>query len=329
MPSFERVDYSIRTNKNIERKLVFDKLRTMSSAFNFADYRYVGLGSMWFIDFIMAHRILSIRDLWSLEESNAERAEFNKPYACIRVLSGTSTATLDGLTGDDWQKRMIVWFDYDGAFDEDVRSNAIKLLERLAVGSIVIVTVNADRRSYRPPGPADQAARSIDRLTEVFGDAVPPQVIPEGAADIGAAEFPKILGSVILNLMIASVRTSGRTTEGLPDRFVPLFELQHRDGAQMTTCGGMVVSWRQLAPLEQVLGRPAAELFGGAAAIKENIDLIPLTIREKIALDRVLPCVDDAEFLQRLTASAVKVDAVEANKYRRWYRHFPVFAEVG
>jgi hypothetical protein len=329
MPSFERVDYSIRTNKNIERKLVFDKLRTMDSVFHFSSYRYMGLGSMWFVDFIMAHRILGIGDLWSLEESNAERAEFNKPYACIRVLAGTSTATLEGLPAADWQKPTIVWFDYDGAFDEDVRSDAVKLLERVSAGSVLIVTVNADRRSYRPPGPADQAARAIDRLTELFGDAVPPQIIPEGTADIGAVEFPGTLSSVILNLMIGSVRTSGRSTDGMPDRFVPLFELQHRDGAQMTTCGGIVVSGRQIEPLEQLLRRPAAELFAGGAAIRENIDLIPLTVREKIALDRVLPCADDAEFLERFTASAVMVDSAEANKYRRWYRHFPVFAEVG
>jgi hypothetical protein len=166
-------------------------------------------------------------------------------------------------------------------------------------------------------------------LIELFGDAVPPQIVPEGTADIGAGEFPSTLSSIILNLMIGSVRTSGRSTEGMPDRFVPLFELQHRDGVQMITCGGVVVSWRQIEPLEHVLGRGAAELFSGNAAIRENIDLIPLTMREKIALDRVLPCADDAEFLARLTASAVKVDAAEANKYRRWYRHFPVFAEVG
>lgn len=329
MPSFERVDYSIRTNKNIERKIVFDRLHTMDSALQLSMYRYLGLGSMWFVDFIMAHRILGIGDLWSLEESNTARAEFNKPYSCIRVVAGTSSAILEGLPDAEWQKPTIAWFDYDGVFDADVRADAAKLLERLAVGSVLLVTVNGDRRSYRPPGPADQAARAVDRLSELFGDAVPPHLVSEGAADVGAAEFPGALSTIILNLMIGTVRTTGRSTEGMPDRFIPLFELQHRDGAQMITCGGIVVSWRQIEPLERVLGRPAADLFAGAGAVRENIDLIPLTLREKIALDRVLPCTDDAEFLQRLAASAVRLDAAEAGKYRRWYRHFPVFAEVG
>src|SRR5262249_18751827 len=98
MPSFERVDYSIRTNKNIERKLVFDRLRTLDAALHFSTYRYMGLGSMWFVDFVLAHRALRINELWSLEESNADRAEFNKPYDCIRIIPGTTTTTLEGMT---------------------------------------------------------------------------------------------------------------------------------------------------------------------------------------------------------------------------------------
>ena len=86
MASFDVVNYTIRPNKNIERKLVFESLRELSTPLGLGDYRYIGLGSPWFIDFLLAHRYLLIRDMICIEfEEHAPRMEFNKPYDCIAV----------------------------------------------------------------------------------------------------------------------------------------------------------------------------------------------------------------------------------------------------
>ena len=99
----------------------------MVPEFGFANYRYLGLGSMWFVDFVLAHRVLGINDLSSVELKNPDRAEFNRPYACIAIRVGASSTVLEAMTDVEWNKPAIVWFDYDGVFDEDARSDCTRL----------------------------------------------------------------------------------------------------------------------------------------------------------------------------------------------------------
>lgn len=325
-PSFERIDYSVRTNKNIERKMVFERLASLSSVFKFGDYRYVGLGSMWFVDFVMAHRLLGIEDLWSIEEANPERADFNRPFKCISVRPGSSNKVIREMADADWAKSLVVWLDYDSAFDDDAKDDCRRLLERITPGSVLIVTVNGTKGGYKPKGdPA--AAKSINRLRELFGDAVPPTALSEGAADITADSFPEVLSSTILNFMTQAVRTSGRSTEGYPDRFVPLFRLRHLDGAHMVTVGGAVVSWRQLQPLEQLTNLNVDALLAGGWLLQDILDIVPITLKEKFALDRLLPSAE-ADFAAAFAASGIKLDQEQAVKYRRLYNRFPVFSEM-
>lgn len=325
-PSYERVDYSIRTNKNIERKLVFERLQVLLRSFDFGAYRYMGLGSMWFIDFVLAHRQLGIKEMWSFEEKNAARADFNKPYHCIDVKAQKSSAGIQAMGADDWLKPAIVWFDYDGAFDGDVKDDCERLLDRLLPGSVLIVTVNSDKRVYKPSGPADQTAPAITKLRELLADAVP-VTATGGKGDIEAGEFPAVFGTAILSFMTGAVRRAGRVDSGQPVVFVPLFNLQHRDGATMSTLGGMLANAAQLDRLQNLFSLTEAQLLADGALLKEVLDIVPITSKEKSALDRLLPC-DEAGFSARLAASGVRLDETEARKYLKLYTQFPVFAET-
>jgi hypothetical protein len=325
-PSFHRVDYSIRTNKHIERRLVFDQLKRMEAAFSLPNYRYLGLGSMWFVDFILAHRILGISNMWSIEhKEEADRAEFNKPYDCIEIKRGLVSAVLDAMNPVDWSVPSVAWLDYDGRFDDDVRANCERYLRKAAVGSVVVISVNAHRNSYRP-GVGTDKEPSVKTLRDLLGDAVPTNA-GLGKPDVSLQEFPALLSRSLLNYMSGVVRGSGRETEQMPDRFVPLFDLYHEDNAPMVTVGGIVVSWKQLAELEKLFELDVPRLFSGDAAARDVLDLIPLTMKEKMALDRLLPCGAE-EFAQRIALSGVRVMQEQADKYRRLYTRFPVFAET-
>ena len=325
-PSFHRVDYSIRTNKHIERRLVFDRLKRMEAAFPLPSYRYLGLGSMWFVDFILAHRVLCIANMWSIErEEGAGRAEFNKPYDCIEIKSGAVSEVLAAMSSEAWSVPSIAWLDYDGRFDDDVRADCHRFLLKAAVGSVVVVSVNAHRNNYRP-GVGTAKESSIKTLRGLLGDAVPTDA-GLGKPDVLPQEFPALLSRSLLNYMSGVVRGSGRETEQMPDRFVPLFDLYHEDNAPMTTVGGAVVSWRQLAEMEKLFEVDAAHLFSGDAAARDVLDLIPITTKEKMALDRLLPCGAE-EFVERVASSGVRVVQEQADKYRRLYTRFPVFAET-
>src|SRR3954470_6008578 len=123
MKSTNYVDFSIRQNKTIERGIVFMGLSRLRRALDGMEFVYVGLGSVWFVDFDLAHRELGIETMVSIEADDVlyERARFNKPYRTVEVVRGYSYDVIPlllsdraDLTSHPW----IVWLDYDEAMDE-------------------------------------------------------------------------------------------------------------------------------------------------------------------------------------------------------------------
>ena len=323
-PSFKRINYAIRTNKNIERKLVFERLASLSHELDLSSHRYVGFGSMWFVDFVLAHRLLGTSEMWSIEQDDADRAEFNKPYSCIEVKHGHSRDVLAAMNDAEWAERAIVWLDYDGVFDTDARDDCKQLLVHLAVGSVLLVSVNAKRTNYSN---LHNSQTSENRLHHLMGNAVPVRAIRPGEKDITRAAFPDVLAESLSNWMASSVQQSGRETNELPDRFVPLFRFVHKDTVEIVTVGGVIVSSEQLDRMSSSLGHTAEAMVRGEAALRDCLDLAPITIKEKLAMDRLLPC-PEPDFLAGIPATGVRLDQREISKYHRLYKQFPLFVEV-
>src|SRR5688572_12025690 len=85
--SFKRVHYELRPAKQVERRMIIDALRLMSlSGFPIDDYQYTGMGSIFFVDFILFHKFLGISDMVNAEHSAIpNRVTFNQPYDFIRT----------------------------------------------------------------------------------------------------------------------------------------------------------------------------------------------------------------------------------------------------
>ena len=107
MSSTLTINFSLRQNKAIERAIAFDAL-SMGREFLGEHAVYIGLGSLWFQDFQMAHRLLGVETMVSIEgnESVYSRAEFNAPlrtksrypggaYFALTSVSRTRTASLE------------------------------------------------------------------------------------------------------------------------------------------------------------------------------------------------------------------------------------------
>ena len=83
-----KVHYELRPAKQVERRILLDSLLTLSTAgFSVPEYHYTGMGSIYFIDFMLFHRILGIKNMLSVEfdENIRRRVEFNKPFDCIQT----------------------------------------------------------------------------------------------------------------------------------------------------------------------------------------------------------------------------------------------------
>src|SRR5713226_5987155 len=97
MPVAERLNYSLRPNKNVERKLMAGVLRALMPEIPIGESRYIGMGSLWFVDFVLFHRVLGITDMVSVERDLVDRARFNQPYDCVVVREGDIGAVLTQL----------------------------------------------------------------------------------------------------------------------------------------------------------------------------------------------------------------------------------------
>ena len=115
MNSYEKINYALRPNKNVERKLILECFNTLKAKFNIEAYRYIGLGSVWFSDFILFHKFANLKKMISIEISSKNRFDFNSPFSCVKVKLGKTTQVLPTLP---YRDPTICWLDYDGILSE-------------------------------------------------------------------------------------------------------------------------------------------------------------------------------------------------------------------
>lgn len=317
MSSFERINYAIRPNKNVERKLIVEALGYLRPQFPIQDYTYIGLGSLWFVDFIMAHRYLHIQELFSIEGNNYKRADFNRPFTCINVLDGDTTPWLETIELN--KKRHIIWLDYDGGLDNSSAINDIGIITRTALsGSLLLVTVNVHpdqipRRKGKKLAPED-----LTRLAGGLAADFVPLKLPEGPI---FRNFQKIVAQILFNCMKRGVLSSGRKEY----RFYPLFNFYYKDGAPMVTTGGMIVDTIDLILLK------ACELAATFKFVTEErqfpIDVPPLTTKEKLTLDKLLPT-DHELSVEEISKEGFILNKNHIESYQKLYKYYPSFGEI-
>ena len=114
-PSFEKINYIFRPKKQIERKILIELFQKLQNTLdiNISEYQYIGLGSIYYYDFILFHKYLNIRDMISLDDEDyPNRFEFNKPFDFITFKPKSTT---NFLSENDLNKKSFIWFDYDSS----------------------------------------------------------------------------------------------------------------------------------------------------------------------------------------------------------------------
>jgi hypothetical protein len=143
--SFEKFNYGLRPAKNIERKMMADGFRRLSGFDQVSEYTYIGMGSLYFNDFTLFHRLLNFRKMISIESSDKEkyqkRFDFNKPFRSIDIKFGRTSSELPKLK---WKDKAIVWLDYDGKIETECISDIVLLCANAVSGSFICFSVNVD-----------------------------------------------------------------------------------------------------------------------------------------------------------------------------------------
>ena len=133
-PSFASVFYDLRPAKQVERRMIVDVFQALAEqGLPLRDYRYVGMGSIYFADFILFHRYLGIGRLLSAEidKGSERRVKFNRPYRCVEIRMEEIGLTIPILDRDE---KHILWLDYDGPLIESMIQDLILGAQRLAPG---------------------------------------------------------------------------------------------------------------------------------------------------------------------------------------------------
>ncbi|RAU21672.1 hypothetical protein CU669_11885 [Paramagnetospirillum kuznetsovii] len=327
--SFDVVNYSVRPNKNVERKLLAESLAALAPQFNISDYRYVGFGSMWFTDFALFHRTLQISDMISIEgggEDAVRRAEFNRPHTCICVLGGYSTEVLASAIED--KKRSIVWLDYDKGPGEAPAEEDIEIFFRHASsGSIVMFSMNAHGERIRLRKDTGKGFKPrLEGLKDLLKHLVPSWVKED---DLKNETYPSTLARIFLDHMKSIPVRLGRTV-----KFIPLYNIYYRDGAPMITVGGMLCDKSDETTLTSLNLDKRFFYIGEEPQLR--IEVPHLTPKEKILIDCTVP------YNLRNDCKMIGLDGLGPNdgmenapisremleQYVKFHRYFPYYAEV-
>jgi hypothetical protein len=312
--SFRKIDYSLRPAKHAERRMlceIFRKLRPFGAV---EQYLYVGMGSLWFSDFILFHRLLGIKDMISIDKTGAKaRLEANKPFRSITMDFRSTTVALPKL---DWTRRHFMWLDYDDQIDPDKLLDVKTVATRAVSGTTLAVSVQCEAAKEVEEARAEEDATAMDRFRSRFGrDRVTADVWED---DLTSWRFGKLSRQLFLSEIeeALAVRNSGNAAEELIE-FHPICDIEYSDGAKMTTVVGIFVARKDVAALRACEFDKLDFLESKDRLI--HIDVPKLTVREIRRLEQQLPRSEDQWELEG-------VPAKDAKLFAKLYRYLPNFA---
>ncbi|WP_368622617.1 O-methyltransferase [Paraburkholderia sp. BR13444] len=328
MPSFRKINYSVRPAKATERRMLGELFRRLYPFERVENYRYIGFGSVYFSDFQIVHRALGIDDMVSIErDTNAKECfEFNKPFRSIDLKFGESEDILPTL---QWDKRSIVWLDYDGRLNSSVLSDVATFCANAGSGSVLIVSVNAqpeaepneEARSQfeRETGDAfDSGAYRLAKLKENLPGRVPPGTQGRSLRKEGVAT---VFYRVLMNQLAEQIAVRNATLLGEHKLFLQQFaHFHYKDNALMLTVGIILVSEAERSLCEACSFDGLDFVRTGAEAYTIRVPC--LTGREIQHLNSQLPAPAG------ISLECPGVSKSEIQTYSEVYRFFPNFGEI-
>jgi hypothetical protein len=317
--SFKQFNYSLRPSKQVERRMMIEVLSRLSSPrFPISSYRYLGMGSIYYVDFVLFHKHLFIEDMICIEWSDIpKRMVFNKPFKFIKLRLQPLSGYIPRIART---KLHLAWLDYDRPLDPDMLQDIDGCLRYLAPKSVFVVTIDA-----RPKLPPDaEEVRDID-LATLTAKQREELVVTNYRKWFGPYLEAKITrlsvsGTEVATLFHAVV--AERIRETLANRqlrFIQLFNYVYRDGAPMLTVGGMIGTEEDDRFLRDtgILGHR----FVRTSSDYMTISVPPLTIREKYWLDSQI----DAKLAPNMLDFELDEDLL--NNYREFYKEYPTYME--
>jgi len=307
--SFEKVQYDLRPAKQTERRMIIDGLQLLAmEGFPIRDYHYSGMGSIFFWDFILFHKLLGIEHMTSVEGviEIQKRVTFNRPFKKVSLEMGSIGSHIQSLSQD---QNHILWLDYDEVLKNEHLNDITQAVTRLSRGSILLITVDAE-----PPGPPGGKAKDwcehFKTEAEIY---LPTSVDPK---DFSLSKLPKRNVEIISKAIFSGLQ--GRSDV----EFFPLFNFEYKDTHRMITLGGMIGTKgdkRKVKSSRTVETNYYRDSFDKPSF---KINIPSLTRKERLLLDAMMPCEDTWK------PGDFEISEKDIHSYREIYRFLPAYAEL-
>ncbi len=330
--SYEKINYSLRPAKAIERKMFCQSMQKLSHFQNIETYRYVGFGSPFFSDFSLIHRALGISNLISLEkdDQNKDRFIFNRPFSCIESIFKHSNDALPGL---GWSQPTILWLDYDYKLSSNMLKDVTTFFSQAGSGSMFVITfdIKADEPKNEKLTTKKLKQFRIDELRKRVGREYLPADIER--KNLGHKGNIPIIHEIVNDLINEVLITRNGVIPDKYDRFLykQIFNFYYNDGTPMLTLGGILFKEKQ----KDIFKKANFNELGFTKPGKTPfiIEVPSLTYKEIRALDQLLPDKIDLEDgkVKKSSGKSIKLPNLRKEdiiKYSKVYRYFPAFAET-
>lgn len=307
--SYLKVQYELRPAKQVERRMLIDALHLLSlSGFPISDYKYTGFGSIYFVDFILFHKLLGIHNLLSVEYSTKikKRVNYNKPYDCIEVQIKPVSDVIPTLSPD---LKHILWLDYDSVIQGSQLQDIYIAASHLSTGSMLLITVDVEPPGQKDDGPEQWRAYYEAEARRYLGSG-------PSLADFAESNLPRINIDIIEKAIKDGLAARGNV------EFLPLFSFLYADGHQMLTVGGMIGTQTERRQLRGGKIEEAEYIIRDLKDEPFRIRVPRVTRKERLYLESAMPCSDNWK------PKDFEMGREDIIDYRRIYRFFPAYAEL-
>lgn len=317
--SFEHIDYSVRRAKYAERRMLRDIFRRLRPFGQIEDYEYIGLGSVWFSDFLLFHRSLGVKSMISIEKAEGAKARFehNRPFH-IDLRFGHTSKVLPKI---DFEGRKVIWLDYDDALRPEILRDVRTVALKAQSGTLLAVTVRCSSsretdqfRTERAEGDESDTRTPSTRFLNNFSDFnVRDDIID---AELEGYVFGR-LSIELISQQIDDVLSKRKASGvGLVKR-LPVCSFEYSDGTQMATAVMLFVGEHE-APLAAECDFESLDFIEGSKPV--YIDVPNITPKEFRDLERQLPLPGG----KPLDCGYVPPDQV--SQFVKFYRYLPNYA---
>lgn len=313
--SYNNIDYRLRPGKYAERQMVVEAIGRLRFR-DLKSYRYVGMGSIYFTDFKLLFRSLGISSMISIEqeEDDRDRFDWNKPYEQVQMLYGSTAVHLPSI---DWSYPSVVWLDYDGQIAGSKLEDLDLVVSKAASGSMVMISVNAEKPAPEGMKKEDREADPILALKAMVGrERTPTDLKPE---QLRGAQAVKVYYQLINDAIEASLARTNALIPQAERKLVwkQLLNFQYKDGASMLTVGGVVFEISDNPSFNA--GNFTSLDFYRPDQTPYVIDIPRLTMKEMAHLER------SAALDPTTCADLPWLDDKERSLFLQMYRYLPNF----